>query len=230
MELKKSPKADLQNKRSIFLLIGLILSLGIVIGLFSWSQSEKKIEIIEFAGEIEEQDVIDVTVQEEKPPVEVKPQQAFLSDIIKIVKDETKVDADLTIFEDFGDTDFGDFEITTFTKAEEVVEEDVPVFFAEEEPSFQGKDLNAFRAWCGKNVEYPVIAQENGISGRVHISFVVEKDGSVSNVTVMRGVDKILDEAAVAVVEASPKWSPGKNRGKPVRFNYRMPIDFILQQ
>ncbi len=230
MEIKKSPKADLQNKRSLFLLTGLVISLGIVIGLFSWSQSEKEVELIEDTGEIEMQDIIDVTFQEEKPPVEVKPQQAFLSDIIKIVKDDTKVDADLTIFDEFSDNDFSDLDIQTFTKPEEVVEEEVPVLHAEEYPSFQGKDINAFRAWCGKNVEYPVIALENGISGRVYLSFVVEKDGSVSNVKVMRGVDKILDEAAIAVIEASPKWNPGKNRGKPVRFSYQMPIDFKLQQ
>lgn len=229
MEVKKSPKADLQNKRSIFLLIGLIVSMAIVIVLFSWSQSEKEIEIVEFNTDLVEQDVVDVTVEETKPPVEVKPQPAMLSDIIKIVKNETKIEADMTFLDDFTGDDLGDLEIKTFTKTEEVVEEDIPVLTAEEYPTFQGKDINAFRGWCGKHVEYPAIAQENGIQGRVIVTFVIERDGSVTNVKVLRGVDKSIDQAAIDVVSKSPKWNPGKNRGKPVRFGYSMPIDFILQ-
>ncbi len=230
MEIKKTPKADLQNKRSIFLLLGLIIAMGAVIFLFSMSQSEKVIEIVESNEEIIQQDLTEVTVEETKPPVEVKPQPALLSDIIKIVKDETTIEADMTFLDDFAADDLADLEVKTFTKTEEVVEEDIPVMYAEEFPSFQGKDINAFRAWCGKNVEYPVIAQENGIQGRVTVSFVIEKNGEVTNVKVLRGVDKSIDAAAVKVVSDSPKWSPGKNRGKPVRFGYSMPIDFVLQQ
>lgn len=227
MEIKKSPKADLQNKRSIFLQIGLILSLLIVIWVFSWSQSEKVIDKVEFSGDIIEQEIIDVTVQEEKPQEPVKRQEAFFSDLFKIVKDDTKIEADLSFMEDF--SDFSEIEIKTFVE-EEVVDEDIPVVVAEEEPKFQGKDINAFRTWCGKNLVYPVVALENGIQGRVTLSFVIERDGSVSNVKVLRGADRELDKAAVDVIMKSPKWSPGKNRGKPVRFTYNMPIDFTLVQ
>ncbi len=230
MEVKKSPKADLQNKRSIFLLVGISLSMLIVIGLFSWSQSEKVIEQVEFETELIEQDIVDITVQEEEPPQEVKPQPAFFSDVMKIVTDDSKITQDLTFLDDFDGADLGDLEVKTFTKKEEVVDEDVPVMHAEKLPTFQGKGIDAFRAWCSTNLEYPVIAQENGIQGRVTLSFVVERDGSVSNLKVLRGVDKSVDEAALAVVRASPKWQAGENRGKPVRFTYVMYIDFILQQ
>ncbi len=229
MEIKKTPKADLQNKRSIFLLLGLIISMLITIGLFSYSKTEKEIVLIESNAEAIEMEMVEVTVEETKPPVEVKPQQAFISDLIKIVKDETKIEADMTFLDDFTGADFGDLEIKTFTKEEEV-EEEIPVLIAEEQPTFQGKDINAFRAWCAKQLEYPQMAQENGIQGRVLLSFVVEKDGSVTNVKAVRGVDRQLDAEAIRVVQSSPKWEPGKNRGKAVRFLYNMPVDFILHQ
>lgn len=229
MEIKKTPKADLQNKRSIFFLIGLVTAMGVVIGLFSMSQSEKEILMIDAPKTVFEQESVEASFENTPPPPEVKP-QAFFSDIIDVVKDETTIEADLSFIDDFDLDNLGDLEIKTFTKAEEVVEEDIPVMFAEEYPTFRGKDLNEFRAWCGKNVEYPIIAQENGIQGRVTVQFVIEKDGKVSNVQVLRGVDKSIDQAAIKVVSSSPDWSPGKNRGKPVRFGYIMPIDFILQQ
>ncbi len=227
MEVKKSPKADLQNKRSLFLQIGIVLSLAVIIGLFSWSQKEKVIEQIDLGGDIAEQEMIEITVQEEKPQEPVKRQQMMISEIIKIVKDDSKIEADFSIFDEF--TDLGEIEVKTFTKPDEEVDEDIPVMTAEEMPTFQGKDINAFRAWCQGNAVYPAMAQENGVQGRVVVSFVVERDGSVSNVKVLRGQDRDLDAAAIKVVSQSPKWAPGKNRGKPVRFTYNMPIDFVLQ-
>ncbi len=229
MEIKKSPKADLQNKRTIFLLTGLVISMLLIIGIFSWSQPEKEIELIEFSEDMMEQEIIEITVQEDEPEVEVKPQQAFVSDLLNIVKDETKIEADMTFLDDFSAADLGDLEVKTFEKEEEV-EEEMPVIVAEENPKFMGKDINEFRNWVGGKLEYPQIAQENGISGRVMVSFVIERDGSVTNVKVLRGVDRELDAEAIRVVKSSPKWTPGKNRGRAVRFLYNMPIDFTLVQ
>lgn len=230
MEIKKSPKADLQNKRSIFLLVGLVVAMLLTIWLFSWSQKEKVIQDVDYGGDMAEIEVADITVQEEKPQEQVKPQLAVLSDIMKIVSDKTQIEADMTFLDDLTGSDLGNLDVKTFTKKEEAVEEDIPVVTAEEMPTFQGKDINAFRKWCGENLVYPSIAQDNGIQGRVFLSFVVERDGSVSNVKVLRGADRELDRAAMEVIAKSPKWSPGRNRGKPVRFTYNMPIDFILQQ
>ncbi len=229
MEIKKSPKADLQNKKSLFLLVGLIISMLAVIGIFSMSQTEKEIEMIESSNDMIEQEIIEITVQEEEPEVEVKPQQAFVSDLLNIVKDETKIEADMTFLDDFSAADLGDLEVKTFEKEEEL-EEEVPVVVAEENPKFMGKDINEFRNWCGSKLSYPQIAQENGISGRVMVSFVIERDGSVTNVKVLRGVDRELDAEAIRVVSSSPKWTPGKNRGRAIRFLYNMPVDFTLVQ
>ena len=92
-------------------------------------------------------------------------------------------------------------------------------------PSFPGGDPVR---WINKNVKYPVIAQENGIQGKVFVQFVIEKDGSITNVKVLRGVDASLDKEAVRVVQSMPKWKPGKQRGKPVRVSYNVPINFRL--
>lgn len=231
MEVKKSPKADLQNKRSYFIGIGLLVAMGIMIALFSWSQSKKVVEIVTNNGDVVEQDVMDVTVQDQKPPEPIKVQPAFISDVLQIVKNDSKIEQEITLFDDFDASSLSNMEVKSFGGGkEELVEEDIPVIVAEEMPSFKGKDINEFRKWCGDNLVYPQLALDNGVQGRVVLTFVVERDGSVSNVKVVRGVDNDLNAAAVKVVSNSPKWSPGKNRGKPVRFTYNMPIDFILQQ
>jgi protein TonB len=107
--------------------------------------------------------------------------------------------------------------------------EDAPVFFiVEEMPEFPGGQL-ALRTFIAQSIKYPVIAQENGIQGKVFINFVVEKDGTVTKATVFRGVDPSLDKEALRVVNSLPKWKPGKQGGKPVRVSYTVPINFQLQ-
>ena len=94
-------------------------------------------------------------------------------------------------------------------------------------PTFPGGEA-ALLQYIGKNMKYPVIAQENGIQGRVIVSFVIEKDGHVADVTVVRGVDPALDKEAIRVVSAMPRWRPGEQRGKPVRVKYTLPVTFRL--
>ena len=108
-------------------------------------------------------------------------------------------------------------------------EDDQPFLIAETMPSFQGGDLNTFRNWVQQNVKFPQIALENGIQGRVSCSFVVNKDGSIVDAEVIRGVDPSLDKEALRVINSMPKWSPGKQRGKPVRVKYTVPVTFRLQ-
>ena len=125
--------------------------------------------------------------------------------------------------------EFGDFEIVLEEK-EEVIEGEEIFVNAEEMPTFQGGDLSKFRNWVQSNVRYPQIALENGIQGNVVIKFVVEKDGKLSNIQVLQSPDKTLSDAAVAVLQRSPKWKPGKQRNKPVRVTYTLPVSFKIQQ
>ncbi|NOY97536.1 MAG: energy transducer TonB, partial [Chlorobi bacterium] len=113
--------------------------------------------------------------------------------------------------------------------ADEEEEDDTQVFFiVEDMPEFPGGDL-ALRKFIANTIQYPVIAQENGIEGKVYVTFVVDKDGSVSNAKILRGVDPSIDKEALRVVSNLPRWKPGKQRGKPVRVSYTVPINFVLQ-
>ena len=232
MELKKSPKADLENKRSIFLEIGIIVALAACIGMFSWSQKERVVEIVEQTPVVVETEMTEVTVQEDKrPPAPMKTQAVVLSDLLNVVKNDAKIEQTMNILDLDVTTDLA-VDVTQFGgtyTGEGEVEEEEPVIIAETMPSFQGGDINAFAQWCGKHIVYPAAAADNGSQGKVIVQFVVERDGSISHVTILRGVDKFLDEEAMRVVKSSPKGSPGANRGKPVRVYVQVPINFVLE-
>lgn len=233
MELKKSPKADLENKRSYFLEIGIIVALAACIALFSWSQKERKIEIQTEEPVAVETEMTEITVQEDidkRPPAPMKTQAVVLSDLLNVVQNDAKIEQtmnilDLDVTQDLA-VDVGKFGGNYHGEAE--IEEEEPVIIAETMPSFMGGDINAFSRWCSEHIKYPPMAIDNGSQGRVMMQFVVERDGSVSRVTVLCGVDKYLDEEAMRVVQSSPKWTPGSNRGKPVRVYVQVPIIFTL--
>ena len=96
----------------------------------------------------------------------------------------------------------------------------------EQQPTFKEGDV---RAWLARNMQYPPVAAENGIQGRVVVGFVVERDGSISHVQILRGVDPSLDKEAMRVVKSMPKWNPGMQNGSPVRVKYNVPVQFKLQ-
>ncbi|MBQ2150988.1 MAG: energy transducer TonB, partial [Bacteroidales bacterium] len=114
-------------------------------------------------------------------------------------------------------------------KDEEVDEEAIPFAVVEEKPMCNGGDANEFTRWVNSKLVYPEIPKENGVQGRVTLQFTVEKDGSVTNVKVLRGVDPSLDKEAVRVVQSSPKWTPGKQRDRAVKVTYTFPVIFQLR-
>lgn len=226
MEIKKSPKADLKNKRGLLLEIGLIVALGLVIVAFSYTPRERRIDKIDVNYGPVEEELTEITRQTETPPpppkkIEVK----VIADLLQVVTNDTKISTDVT-FTDFED----DTEIVQMVAVvEETIEDDQPFLIAETMPSFQGGDLNTFRTWVQQNVKFPQIALENGIQGRVVLTFVIEKDGRLTNITVLQTPDRSLSEEAIRVLNKSPKWSPGKQRNQVVRVKYTLPVDFRVQ-
>lgn len=105
---------------------------------------------------------------------------------------------------------------------------DEPFVFVEVMPSFRGGDISKFREWVGRRTNYPQEAFDNKIKGTVYLTFVVERDGSVSNVTVIKGVDPLLDNEAVKAISESPRWTPGLQRGQPVRVRFQIPLNFMF--
>lgn len=233
MELKKTPKADLNNKRGYFFQIGAIVALFFVIVLFSWSASEQKIEMMASAATASEMEQAEITIQENKPEP-VMAAQVVMSDLINVVKNDAKITQDLSIldFDMNADISTDNMKYSSSTAGETLVEEETPVVFAEEMPTFQGKDGQvAFSAWCQANLTYPQIAADNGVQGRVMVSFVVEPNGKLSNIKILRGQDKYLDQAALDIVAKAPTaWKPARNNGRPVRLMIQMPIQFQLRQ
>jgi len=222
MEIKKSPKADLRNKRGLLLEIGLVISLCLVIGAFAYTPKERTIEKMDLQAAIVEEEIVEITRQDQKPPeppkrVEVK----VIADLLQVVTNDTKITTEV---------DFAEFdENTEVIQQVDVVEDDQPFLIAETMPSFQGGDLNTFRNWVQQNVKFPQIALENGIQGRVVLSFVIEKDGRLTNIQVLQTPDRSLSEEAIRVLNKSPKWSPGKQRNQVVRVKYTLPVDFRVQ-
>ncbi|NLB26193.1 MAG: energy transducer TonB [Bacteroidales bacterium] len=230
MELKKTPKADLENKKNIFLGIGLVVALGLLFFAFEWKTTPKKTESL---GQIQtqevEEEIIPITREEQNTPPPPPPPKVV--EVLNIVADNVHIDDELHIEDTEADAEtFIDVApVVTTTVVEEKEEEETKVFFiVEDMPEFPGGEA-ALRQFIANAIKYPVIAQENGIQGKVFVTFVVDADGGISEAKITRGVDPSLDKEALRVVNMLPKWKPGKQRGKPVRVSYTVPINFVLQ-
>lgn len=227
MTTKKTEKADLQNMRLLFAEIGCIIALAIVYFGFEFSTEETQTAMLEETTEVfimEE----NVPITQETPPPPPKVQVPVLSDIIDIVEDDIFVDDNLILKEDDFETAI---EIKDYyeTFEEDIVEEEIPFAIVEEKPKFNNGDANQFSKWVNQRLVYPEIAKENGVQGRITLQFTVEKDGSLTKVKILRGVDPSLDKEAVRVVSMSPKWTPGRQRDRAVAVTYTFPVVFQLR-
>ncbi len=227
MEVKKSQKADLENKRGLFLEIGLALTLAIVFFAFEWRVDTSEANVLETEQEVQaEEEIIPITRQEPVKPPPPPPPAPKIADVLNIVDNDEEIDDELEIEDSEADMN-EDVEIQVVEDVEEEDEQQVFVI-VEDMPEFPGGEV-ALMKWISKAIKYPVIAQENGITGKVYIGFVVNKVGGVENVKVMRGVDPSLDKEAIRVINKLPKFKPGKQRGKAVKVSYSVPINFQLQ-
>lgn len=223
MEPKKNPTADLEKLRGVLSLGGLVLSLFVVYSVINWKFYDVQAsELGELIVDEEEEEIIPITEQNTPPPPPPPPPAA--PEIIEIVEDDIEVE-DIEIEDTEADAETV---VEVFEEEEEVEEEEV-FTIVESMPQFPGGGQAALFKYLGKNIKYPQIAKENGIQGTVFVNFVVGKDGSIRDVKILRGVNKMLDKEAVRVVESFPKWIPGKQRGKPVSVTYNLPIKFTLK-
>ena len=231
MEIKKSEKASLENKRLLFTEIGLVVALLIVYIGFNWSSRDAQVAVLEDTTQVLVEEEMIAIQNELPPPPPEAPNIPVLSDQIDIVDDDIKLEDDLFINTE-DDANLG-VDIMDYKEAaveeEEVEEEAIPFQLVEKKPSFQGGDANDFSKWVNSRLVYPEIAKENGVQGRVTLQFTVEADGRVTNVRVLRGVDESLDKEAVRVVSSSPKWTPGRQRDRAVKVTYTFPVIFQLR-
>lgn len=230
MEIKKSPKADLESKKLTFALIGLVVTLFIVWRVFEYKSYDKQIvDDLQKTVEVIEEEMVEITKQEQpKPqPPAPKPQvtQIEIVDNEEEIEEEIEIDAEVSQDEVLEEYDFTPPEIEI--EEEEIVEAEI-FKVVEEMPEFPGGAAKMME-FIQKNIKYPMMARESDIQGRVFVNFVVEPDGSITNVTVMRGIGGGCDEEALRVVQSMPNWKPGKQRGSAVRCSFTVPIIFKLQ-
>lgn len=220
MELKKNPNVDLSKKTGMFFNLGLAITLGLVITAFEWNFGGDG-ELMDL-GEVDEEfeDIMDIPPTEQPPP---PPPVVQLPEIIE-VPDEEEIEEEIEVDLDVEVTEETVIEDIIFEEAPE--EEEVEQIFTivEDKPGFPGGDAAMYK-YLGKNINYPSQARRMGIEGRVFVQFVVNKDGSISDVQAIKGIGAGCDEEAERVIKSMPKWKPGKQRGRPVKVRMVLPVD-----
>ena len=227
MEIKKSPKADLESKKLTFTLIGLVVTLFVIWRVFEYKSYDKQTIDDSLKTEVViEEEMVEITKQEQPKvqPPQPKPQVTQ----IEVVEDDVEVEDVEINAEVDQDEVIEEYEFTPpEIEEEEIVEAEI-FKVVEEMPEFPGGAAKMME-YIQKNITYPMMARESDIQGRVFVNFVVEPNGEISNVEVLRGIGGGCDEEAVRVVKSMPNWKPGKQRGSAVRCAFTVPIIFKLQ-
>lgn len=226
MQLKKSPKASLEDKKFTYVLVGFIFVLSVCYVALEWTEKEvTKYDVADIDMAFEEEIDIQQTSQETPPPP--PPPAVQEVEVLNVVEDDKEVESVEINTEDDKDVVV---EIAPPVEIEEEAEDEEIVFVkAEKDPEFPG-GVQALFKYLSENIKYPVIAQENGIQGQVVCQFTVNKDGSIVDINVVRSSgEPSLDKEAIRVIGSMPKWKPGQQRGKPVRVKYTLPVRFRLQ-
>ncbi|MCB0787622.1 MAG: energy transducer TonB [Flavobacteriales bacterium] len=221
MENRKNPEADLEKRKSSFLLIGLLCALSMTLVAFEWAKFDRTdSEMGTLDLEFLEEEVIPPSATPPPPP----PPPPAPTTVLEIVEDDEEIEE-----VEIEDTEVDEETIVEVIEApEENVEEEQIFTIVEEMPQFPGGEQELFK-YLGKQMKYPQMAADAGISGVVYVTFVVDKDGKVKDSKVLRGIGGGCDEEALRVVNNMPPWKPGKQRGKAVRVQYNLPIRFTLK-
>ena len=234
MQLKKNPEADLNKNRNLYFVIGLTLVLGVTWGAVEYKSYERKIDLTNGDMLVDDEEDVPITEQLKTPPPPPPPPPPA-PEVIEIVEDEEEVeetviestesDEEMVIEDIVVEDDFDDIDVPF------AVIEDVPIFpgcesvaKSQRRACFQEQMNKHIR----KNFRYPDIAQEMGIQGRVYVNFIISKDGTITNIR-MRGPDKNLENEAARIIGKLPQMTPGRQRGRPVRVPFSIPITFRLQ-
>ena len=223
MEIKKTDRASLEKNRNIFILIGMVITLSLVWFAFDYKTYDRDdVVMVQNTMLDDEDDLILQTQRNEPPPPPPPPQQTT---VIEIVEDDVEVD-DIDIDAETDDDDEIEEQVIQEEEVEDEKEDEIFVF-VEDQPGYPGGDAARIK-YLQKNITYPEMAKESNIQGTVYVTFVVEKDGRITSVKVLRGIGGGCDEEAVRVIKKMPSWKPGKQRGRAVRVQFNMPVRFVL--
>ena len=229
MEIKKTPKADLENKKSTWLLVCYVIVLAFMFIAFEWTKRDIKIDTSQAITDLVfEEEIIPITEQPEQAAPPPPPAAPPIAETLTIVEDDADVE-ETTIATSEETNQAVEIKYVPVAVEEEEPEEQTIFEVVEQMPEFPNGGMAGLMQYLSKNIKYPTIAQENGTQGRVTVQFVVNRDGSIVDAKVLRGVDPYLDKEAIRVISSMPKWKPGMQRGKAVRVKYTVPVMFRLQ-
>ena len=229
MEIKKTPKADLENKKSTWLLVGYVIVLAFMFIAFEWTKRDIKTDTSQAITDLVfEEEIIPITEQPEQAAPPPPPAAPPIAETLTIVEDDADVE-ETTIATSEETNQAVEIKYVPVAVEEEEPEEQTIFEVVEQMPEFPNGGMAGLMQYLSKNIKYPTIAQENGTQGRVTVQFVVNRDGSIVDAKVLRGVDPYLDKEAIRVISSMPKWKPGMQRGKAVRVKYTVPVMFRLQ-
>ena len=229
MEAKKTPRADLEKRRGLYLEIGLVVILAAALVAFNIKSYDKEVkEVSTRTADVEiDADIIQTDQPDEPPPPPEEPEQVVTD--LTVVENDAELTNEVGIINAEDNANKAQEEFTKVEIEEEDVAEEEEVFLVvEEDPEYPG-GMDELYKFVGKNLQYPALAKENNITGRVYVSFVVEKDGSVSKVKVLKEIGGGCGNEAMRVVKMMPKWKPGKQHGRAVRTQFTLPVMFELQ-
>ena len=228
MEAKKSPKADLEKKKGLFLEIGLVATLALVLLAFNLkSYDQKEIEIIQNHIDGPEEFDVDITRPDDPPPPPPEPEVVTPTEL-NVVADNVEVDdVDINAEDDQNQAQQEYVAPVVETIEEDIKDEEIFVS-VEKMPEFPGGEEKLYK-YLRDNLKYPDMATQQNIQGKVYVQFVVEKDGSIANPKVLRDIGGGCGDEALRVVRAMPKWNPGIQRTKKVRVQYTLPVNFQLE-
>ena len=228
MEAKKTPRADLENRRGLFLEIGLAVILAAALVAFNIKSYDKEVKEVSTRTADVEIDADIIQTSEDTPPPPPPEEPEVVATELNVVENDAEDIHEVGIINAEAKADEA-LEFTRVEVKEEVEEVEEEVFLVvEEDPEFPG-GLDALSKFIADNIKYPQLAKENNITGKVFVSFVVEKDGRVGQVKILRDIGGGCGNEAVRVVKMMPRWKPGKQRGKAVRTQFNLPVNFDLQ-
>lgn len=229
MEVKKSQKADLENKKAMFVQIGLVLALSLCIFAFEYKSYDKKESVMQDRQVVQEVEEVVIATQQNEPPPPPEDVPAPETTEFEIVDDNQKLENEFNVSNFAATTNVAAVATQIEINTEEVEEEEVKIFtIVEQEASFPG-GYEALMKHLAENIKYPQQARETGTKGRVFLTFVVERDGSITDIKILRDIGSGCGEEAKRVVSKMPRWQPAKQRGKPVRQQFNLPVNFNLQ-
>lgn len=228
MKTKKSDKANLEKKRILFFQLGLIISASLALIAFEWTTTTGKIVELEGAN-IKDIEIRDVLATRAKEPELPKPKDLLPKDL-EIVDDETEIEDEFDIISTEIDESFSLDSLIIWDPPEEIIKDEIFVDVSEM-PKFKGKPYNEFRNYVGERIRFPDLASQNDIDGVVTVNFVVNEEGELEDIKLVRSVHPVLDNEVLKVVRNSPKkWTPGKQRDIPVKVQLEISIRFLIEK